>query len=980
MRTHLLLLLSFFLFACSAHTYRPDTAEEGSEAPPPPEPIVLEETIHTRASWVDETLESMTLEEKVAQMIFERAEGTYFSADDSRWQHFERLVRERKVGGFCFFAGDVYEYAMQSNRLQAISDVPLLIAADFEFGAAMRVRRATMFPRAMLLGATRNPQYAYDMGKVVAREARALGVHQVFAPVVDVNNNPMNPVINTRSFGEDPNMVAEMSAAFIRGMQEGGVLATAKHFPGHGDTDIDSHLDMPTLPFSRERLDTLELVGFRRAIDAGVMSMMIAHLAVPSLDSARGRPATLSSAITTGLLQGQMGYKGLIVTDAMDMRGVTKAHSTAEAAVLAVKAGTDVVLLPPSVDVAIDAIASAVRRGEIAVERVESSVRKILAVKHSLGLSESRFVNPAHVPAVVGSREHRRLSKQIARDGITVVKNDRVLPLEKNAAKRVVGIAVGDAEDAATGSYFRSLVRERLPRFEDLRIDQRSNKIEYDSVLTRAANADILLVHMYVRTRSAQMTGFLSPRQTQFLLDLRRLNKPTVVVSLGNPYLISVLPTVEAYLAGYSDAEVVVEAAVEAIFGEVGTNGKLPISIPGTGRAPTTPGQAPTASGQADGFRYGTGIELQQVSLRFDEPEMAGFDAERLKRVDEVVTQAIKDSAFPGAVVLAAKDGVVGYHKAFGTYEYHPYSRRIDTGTLFDVASVTKVIATTSAVMRLADEGKLRLDDRVSAYIPQFSQNGKENVTVYNLMVHNSGLPAWRKYYEICSTPECVLDSVFASPLAYATGDSTVYSDLGMITMGKMVEMVAGVTLDKYVDSVFFRPLGMSNTMFNPPASLRGRIAPTEVDSHWQKTNTAVRGRVHDENAATLGGVAGHAGLFSTASDLSVLLQMILNGGTYGGKRYVREETIRQFTKRQSAKSSRAIGWDTRSPARSWAGTLMSNSTYLHTGFTGTSVAVDPERKLIVILLTNRVHPTRNNTKILELRPKLHDAVVEAVR
>jgi len=957
---HLILSVLVFFVSCSTQS----GSQYGSKEPAAPAPNTTS-PIQSSHLWIEETLHRMSLEEKVAQLVFERADGGYLSADDERWKSYERCVRERKIGGFVFFAGDVYEYVMQINKLQAASEVPLLIAADFEFGTAMRVRRATLFPRAMLVGATRNPRYAYEMGNVIAREARALGVHQNYAPVVDVNNNPMNPVINTRSFGEDPRLVAEMAVAFTRGLQEGGVIATAKHFPGHGDTDVDSHLDMPVLPFPKERLDSLELVGFRRAVEAGVQSIMIAHLSVPAFDTTTGLPATLSRPIITDLLQNQLGFKGLIVTDAMTMQGVTKAFSTAEAAVRAVKAGTDLVLLPPDVDVAIDAILGAVRRGEIPEERITASVRKLLTVKQSLGLVENRFVDPNAVASIVGSAEHRRLAKQIARDGITVVKNDNnILPLQKNNLKKIVGITVGDVEDPSAGAYFRTLVRSRVQRYEDLRVDNRSNRIEYDSVLTRAATGDILLVHLYVATRSEMMTGFFKPEQAEFLKKLVNLKKPTVVVSFGNPYLLSAFPSVQAYLAGYSSADVVVEAAVEAVFGEIETRGKLPVTIP-------------AATGA---FPYGTGISLPKVSLRYDEPLEAGFDPQKLKRIDEVVKQAVRDSAFPGAVVLAAHNGVVGYHKAFGTYEYDPYSRQVDVNTIYDLASVTKVIATTSAVMRLVDERKLRLDDPVVKYIPQFGQQGKEKITIYNLMVHNSGLPAWRRFYEFCTTPQCVLDSVYASPLQYRTGDSTIYSDLGLITMGKVIEKVTGTTLDRYVDSVFFKPLGMNSTMFNPPRSLWNRIAPTEVDSFWQKTYVPVRGRVHDENAATLGGVSGHAGLFSTASDLAVMMQMLLNGGTYGGVRYLQAETVRQFTSRQSAGSTRGIGWDTKNlTGYTSAGKLFGPRSFGHTGFTGTSVWADPERNLFVILLTNRVYPTRSNTRIFEVRPKVADAVVEAL-
>jgi CubicO group peptidase (beta-lactamase class C family) len=358
----------------------------------------------------------------------------------------------------------------------------------------------------------------------------------------------------------------------------------------------------------------------------------------------------------------------------------------------------------------------------------------------------------------------------------------------------------------------------------------------------------------------------------------------------------------------------------------------------------------------------------------------SGFEVARMNEIDKVVTSAIKDSAFPGAVLLVAKDGMVAYHKAFGRMDYQRYSKSMQLNTIYDLASVTKVISTTSAVMKLVDEGKIRLENPVVSYLPQFGRNGKAGISVYNLMVHNSGLPAWRKFYEFCNDPACVLDSVFATPLIYRTGDSTVYSDLGLITLGKIVEKVSGVSLDRYVDSLFFKPLGMNSTMYNPPQELWGNVAPTEVDTYWLKTGVAVCGRVHDENAAVLGGVSGHAGLFSTASDLAILLQMLLDGGTYGGKHYINESTIRLFTQRQSEKSSRGIGWDMKSLKNSWAGSLMSNKTFLHTGFTGTSVAVDPERNLIVVFLTNRVNPSRTFQKIFDVRPKLHDAVVRALK
>ncbi|MEX0602876.1 MAG: serine hydrolase, partial [Bacteroidota bacterium] len=650
------------------------------------------------------------------------------------------------------------------------------------------------------------------------------------------------------------------------------------------------------------------------------------------------------------------------VTDAMDMQGVTNAYSIADAAVRAVKAGADLVLLPPDAGAAIDAIVSAVRRNEIDESRIDRSVRTVLAAKEAVGLAGNRFVALEPIPGVVGSASHVRLAREVARAGITVVRNEgSVLPLGNNLNDTLVSITFGDLEDPSTGSLFRSSLSRRVSNVLDLRIDGRSNALEFDSALVRARAGDLILVHMYLRTRSGAMTGFLPEPHAEFLQDLLALDKPTVVISFGNPYLVEMFPEVHAYVSAYSDADAVVEAAVEILFGETPSRGKLPISIPG-------------------GFRRGTGIELPQVALRHDDPAAAGFDPVRLSELDRVMGQAIRDGAFPGGVVLVAKDGIVAHHKAYGKMSFDPLAREVQESAIYDIASLTKVVATTGALMRLVDEDRVKLDDRVGTYIPAFAAQGKELVTVRNLMVHDSGLPPWKRFYEMCETPRCVLDSVFASELIYTTGDSTVYSDLGFITMGKVVEAVTGAPLHVYVDSVFFRPLGMANTMFNPSPVLRPRIPPTEVDLHWKQTGQAVRGRVHDENAAVLGGVSGHAGLFSTASDLAVFVQMLVNGGSYGGRRYLNEQTVRRFTARQSEKSTRAIGWDTKSPeGRSSAGRLFGKHSFGHTGFTGTSIWVDPERKLFVILLTNRVHPTRENSQIFSVRPLVHDTVIKAL-
>ena len=915
----------------------------------------------TGAAWVDSTLRHLTLDEKAAQLVFVWTTVPYEPHESPHWQELERLAAQRKIGGFIFSIGDVYEYAVQANKLQRVAPTPLLFAADFEWGAGMRIKGATTFPRAMAVGATRNPAYAYEIGKITAIEGRSIGIHQNYAPVVDINNNPKNPVINTRSFGDDPDLVSEMSAQFVLGTQDGGMIATVKHFPGHGDSEVDTHLELPTLPFDRERMEKFELAPFRKTFEAGALSVMVGHIAVPAFDSASGMPATVSPGLSTGLLKKEMGFSGLVVTDAMVMRGVASRFGPAESVVRALKAGADLILMPPDPDIAVDAIVKAVRRGEIDEARVDSSVKKLLALKQRMGLDVNRYVDVEKIYDVVGAPSSKALALRIARDAVTVLGNeDRILPLPEAGARKVLDLIVADSDDPEAGSNFHAQLRARLGDVREFRIDPRSNDMDFDSAAAAARNSDLIVCQCQLSTRSGAMTGFVNPRQKELLNRIASYRRPLLGISFGNPYVAMELPRFDAYICGYSDADCIEQATAEVVFGEESPRGKLPVNIPGL-------------------YKFGDGVTYAKVALRTGTPDEAGFDPALLRRVDSVVYAAIRDSAFPGAELAVARNGIVVLNKVYGTYDYSPYAEPVDPATMYDLASLTKVIATTSAVMRLVDERKLSLKDRVVKYIPEFGQRGKEEITLYNLMVHNSGLPAWRRFYDFCHDPQCVLDSLYATPLVYKTGDSSVYSDLGIITIGKIIEKVAHAPLDRYVDSVFFRPLGMTSTMYNPPASIRGRIAPTEVDTFWQHTGVAVWGRVHDENAAVLGGVSGHAGLFSTASDLVVIMQMLLNGGTYDGTRYLQEETVHAFTAQQSERSTRAIGWDTKGKERSFSGALTSPKTFLHTGFTGTSVVCDPEKNIIIVFLTNRVNPTRANLKIAAARPSVHDAILRAI-
>jgi beta-N-acetylhexosaminidase len=948
--------LLILLFGCSAQ----------KEIPKP--------VIPTR-DWVEETLKRLTLEEKISQMIMPRALGYYLNAEIDEYKRLIHLVKEKKVGGFCFFQGDVYGTAATINQLQKFSDIPLLVSADFERGGPMRIRRMTPFPEAMALGASRRTDLAFKMGQIVAAEARSIGVHQNFAPVADVNNNPQNPVINTRSYGESPKLVAEIASAYASGMQSAGLIATAKHFPGHGDVDIDSHYDLPKINFNRARLDSIELYPFKKLIDKGIMSVMTAHIAVTSIDSKDVVPATLSKKISTDLLQNELEFKGLIVTDALEMKGVTKLYGVDEAAVKAVEAGADILLLPPDEDAAMAAVKKAVESGRIPIERINKSVRKILEMKKWLNINNNRLVDIENIKYVVSSPGNLKVAKEIAQSSITVLRNDEALPL--NTRKKTLAVIICDNDDYRTeinrasnynpnervGDYLISELKNRIPYVQAIRLSPRSNKLDFETANGQMQNYETVIISLFGKTRSGSNSVGLPQHLVDFVngwIDADTIStvRKNIVISFGNPYVLSAIKQPgknAAVICAYSDGEFSTEAVVEVLCGEIDAAGKLPVTIP-------------------ESYPFEFGLTLNKSTLY----ENKYSDRSKFIRVDSLINYSINDKVFPGAQVVVVKNGEILFKKNFGSLDYSADSTEVTDSTLYDIASLTKVVGTTTAIMKLYDERKINLDDKVAQYIPEFAGNGKEDIAIRNLLLHNSGLPAWEKFYLTCKTADEVLDSIYNSRLIYKTGDSTVYSDFGFIVLGKIVEKITGMTLDKYLSAEFFEPLGMRNTFYKPSLNYVARIVPTENDTVWRKR--VVRGTVHDETADLLGGVSGHAGIFSNASDLAILVQMILNGGSYGGVEYIKLQTIKLFTERKNKSQQRGLGWDFKTlEGYSSAGSLFGTKSFGHTGFTGTSIWVDPERKLFVIFLTNRVHPTRANTKISKVRPTLHDAVVGAV-
>lgn len=925
---------------------------------PPADPVI---DIPER---VEAVIESLDLRQKVSQLFFVRAFGEPWTESQASYKKLRKLIESDQVGGVIFFRGKAADQVRLANHLQELAPIPLLMAQDMEFGAAMRVEEATRLIPAMGVAATGNPENAFVMGWITAVEARALGVHQVYAPVVDVNNNPANPVINVRSFSENPTMVSQYANEFIKGVQSTGLLATAKHFPGHGDTENDSHFTLPVIRHDYARLDTVELPPFREAIQAGIASIMSAHISFPNLSDQPRVPGTLDPNVLGRLLVDSLRYGGLIVSDALEMRGVTSVFKPGEAAVAAIHAGVDLLILSPNEDEAIGAVVKAVQDSVITEERIDASLRKLMHWKFQLGLFEDRNANIDYTASIVGSRKHRILSDRIARESVTLLKNeDGIIPLSPLKQKRVLFLGVANDRSGNTGKALADELSKYHPGVTFMSLNPRTTAAQQQAILRAARASDVTVVATYYTVVAGELTATPGPRE-RFLKQIQDLNKPSVVLALGNPYTMSTMPKAEAHMVAWSGHEQHVSSVAAALFGASRIGGRLPVTIP-------------------DLYAFGSGIDMAQQRIRFDEPESVDMIPDSIAQIDAIMNQAIADKVFPGGVVAVVKDGVMVHHKAYGRHTYEPDARLYLKDDIFDMASLTKVMATTSAVMRLVDQGKLKLDDRVSAHIKEFDTPEKRMITIRQMLTHESGLPAFRVYVDKLKTRPAILDAVLNEPLTSRPGTEYVYSDLGFITLAQIVEKISRKPFDDYVQDEVFGPLGMLSTGFNPlkrDAALIERIPPTEIDTVYRKVT--VKGEVHDERAWYMDGLAGHAGLFSTAEDIAVWSSMLLQGGQYGGYTLAKKSTVDQFTARQSTLAKRGYGFDMKSDSGfSSAGTQASARTFGHTGFTGTSVWMDPERGLAVIVLTNRTWPYRGTSgPIGRVRAAVADAAVQSIK
>ncbi|MCL5288799.1 MAG: serine hydrolase [Acidobacteria bacterium] len=919
--------------------------------------------------WVERTLKKMTLEEKLGQLVMVFYYGGFLSTETEQYKELLRQVEQNHVAGIVVQTrgsplgieySQAYPTAALANQLQRRAKIPLLVAADFERGTAMRLDEGTAFPHAMGVAATGDPHVAYTMGKITATEARAVGVHWVFAPVADVNINPDNPIINTRSFGEDPQKVAEFVKEFVRGVEENGALATAKHFPGHGDTSVDSHIDLSAVKGDRARLDAVELVPFRAAIAAGVSTIMTGHLAVPALEPNTELPATMSEKILTELLRKEMKFEGIVVTDALDMGGVTSRYPPAEVAIRSIAAGADVLLVPPIPNAAIAGLKDAVANGRIPMARIDEAVRRVLRAKAKLGLYKERLVDLDKLNTAFRRPEFVAQAQEIADRGVTLLRDEQhVLPLDATKPQRVLLVAVAGDPDPYPAEFLEREIRGRVDAFAAVRTDTRFVKVETVK-LPPPESYDVAIVALFVRVADRKGTVGLPENQTALVNTLLAAGKPAVVVSFGSPYIVEKFPNAKTWVSVFSTQDVAQRAAGRALFGQTAIGGRIPVSVPGTVKA-------------GDGMS----VAANPMKLRVAPAEM---DA-RLKPAYEILDRAVADKAFPGGVLAVGVRGELIVHP-FGAQTFDAKAPVVTPKTIYDVASLTKAVVTTTAIAMLVAANRVQLDAPVSRFLPEWSKGAnatesRKAVTVRQLLLHTSGLPGWKQYFLTAKNKKEILALALAEPLVSEPGTKIEYSDIGFILLGEIVERVSGKSLDQFARERIFAPLGMSDSQFNPPKNLRVRIAPTEDDTMFRQR--LVHGEVHDQNSWAMGGVAGDAGLFSTAADLAAFCQMLLNGGQYAHQRLLSRSMIAQFTRAvRVGEMSRALGWDVPSE-QSQSGKYFSARSFGHLGYTGTSIWIDPEKEMFVILLTNRVHPSAENEKIKAVRPAVHDAVFEAL-
>ena len=945
--------------------------------------------------WVDSVFRLLTPSERIGQMFMAAA---YSNRGPAEQEAILKLIRENQIGGLVFFQGTPERQAELSNYYQSQSKVPMLMAIDGEWGLGMRLKGTIHFPYQMSLGAIQDDSLIYEMGTEVAREFKRMGIQMNFAPVVDINNNPNNPVINYRSFGMDRENVARKGVAYMLGMQENGVLATGKHFPGHGDTDSDSHKTLPVIRHSRAHLDSLELYPFRKMIHAGVGALMVAHLDIPSLDSTPHQASTLSKPIVTGLLKNELGFRGLAVTDAMNMKGVADYYPPGIADVKAIEAGNDLVEFSKDIPKAISEVKKALKQGKLNKKDIYQRVKKILRAKYRAGLANYHPVSLANIRNDLNTVQARMLNRKLSKEAVTLLRNtDKILPVRHLEREKIAVVLTGVNQPTLFADYLQKYTQMDV-------FPLSSDTAKWKPVLDTLSSYSLVILGMQNMSQYPYKNFGLTENLIQ-TVDSIVSHHRTITVFFGNPFALDRIPAIDqskGLVITYQETPLMQELAAQMVFGAYGIHGKLPVSV-------------------NQHFKMGDGLETIAIQrLRYDIPESVGMDSKYMEHeIDSICQSGLDAKAYPGCEVLVARHGTVIFQKTYGYYTY-VHQTPVKTNSVYDFASVTKITGTLPVLMQLHDQGKFKLDVPFSTYWPAFKHSNKKNVIIRDVLAHQGRLKSWipywrntvnkrgdlrRRFYSLDSSakyhyyvaPRIFLRTNYRKKIYKAIRKSPllpekkyVYSGLSFYLYPQIIKNATGVDFETYVKDSIYRPLGAWTLTYNPYKHFPlERIAPTENDTFFRKEQ--LRGWVHDEGAAMMGGVSGNAGLFGTANDLAKLMQMYLNMGVFGGRRFISDTTLREFSKWQFPENDnrRGLGFDKPNPKNheltpenAYPCMSAGPQSFGHSGYTGTFTWVDPENGLLYIFFSNRVYPTRLNSKLahMNIRTNILESLYHAIR
>ncbi|WP_431471656.1 serine hydrolase [Nonlabens sp. SCSIO 43208] len=936
--------------------------------------------------WVDSIYNQMTTRQKIGQLFMV---DLFSNKEKAHIDKVRNLIKNHEIGGIIFSKGTPQLQAPLTNELQALSNVPLMIGMDAEWGLAMRLENTFAYPWNMTLGANPGDELTYEVGKRIGEHCKRLGVHINFAPDVDINTNPDNPIIGNRSFGEDRDNVTRKALAFMNGMQSVGVLASAKHFPGHGDTDQDSHKTLPTVSFDAKRINEIELYPYKRLIDNNLASVMVAHLNVPSLETRAGYPTSLSEKVVSGLLQRDLGFQGLIFTDALNMKGASNFSSPGDIDLAAFKAGNDVLLISENVPKAIDKIEEALKNGEITEDRLKQSVVKILQAKYLVGLHQYTPIELSGLQEDLITNQDVLLYEKSISNSVTLLKNtSNLLPLKNLETKKIAYVQMGDDHGDAFIEQLNKYSRVDLVRAA--RLDELMNKLSaYNTVI----------IGFHKSNDSPWKSYSISDKELTWMYEIARKHD-VILDAFVNPYTFRKLKSTtnfESIIASYQNSEVSQQVSAQMIFGARDFKGKLPVT-----------------SGE---FKVGTGIYLPSIGrLSYSTiPESAGLSSAMIAKIDSIANHTIDHQGAPGMQVLVARKGRVVFDTSYGFHTYDK-RRRVSRSDKYDIASVTKIVATLPLVMELQEQGILSLDDTLGELLPAYRNTDKENITIKQMLSHYARLKPWTPFYSN------TLDSITQKPLkqlysntkkgGYSLivannlyGKSVLkdsisnsirlsslrekleykYSDFPYYILKDFIEGYYNQDLNELTQNHFYASLGMENTTYLPRNKFdKSEIVPTENDTVFR--DQLVHGFVHDQGAAMQGGIGGHAGVFSTSNDIAKMMQMYLQGGYYGGKSYFKEETINTFNFCYYCDQEvrRGVGFD--KPQLDEVGPTcgcVSMQSFGHSGFTGAYTWADPENEIVYVFLANRIHPDANNKFLIEenirtnIQQVIYDHIIE---